>query len=247
MRFRSSATVLVLTLFSSALAADNCARTITSQESESPAAVEDIPTVAFCAMVKNPARYFDQRVRLTAIFEQATEGQYLSDEECVLSHDEQIGVGAVALAGRESDLRDQAFARIRSLQYDGRARVTVVGLLRNSSRRAFAWYHYRFDVIRFEGISPVVVPYEGVLQAGIIYRAALQINSFGLSPVITLRVAEYQAVRLEWINLRQFPELVRRRDDRPRQIVFKVISDSVRQMTARRWNRTLHCKVIMIE
>src|SRR5882672_8864929 len=53
--------------------------------------MEDIPTVSFCELVKKADSYFGKRVRMTATFMQATEGQYLLDETC-----DQMGIGPYA-------------------------------------------------------------------------------------------------------------------------------------------------------
>jgi len=62
-----------------------------------------------------------------------------------------------------------------------------------------------------------------------------------------LRVLSHWAVSIEWTNLREFPELEKLRDSSTQQlIVFSVISDENKQMTAQRWNRTVKCKIIKI-
>lgn len=210
---------------------------------------EEIPTVDFCEVVKKPQLYFDKTVRLTAMIEQAMEAQYLSDKKCALSHDEQIGVGYVNTTEEQRDILNRSIRQIQSPEYGGHAIVTVIGILRNSSRRDFAWYHYRFDIIRFEDVSHVIVPYAGELQSGITYLAAVRGDSLeGLSLVIPLRMPEHYATRIEWVNLSDFPALKRLRDSsREQRIVFSVLSDERKQMTAQRWNRTLVCKVISVE
>ena len=95
--------------------------------------------------------------------------------------------------------------------------------------------------------AQVVVPFEGNLQVGVTYRAMVRRNRDGMSTVIRLHFPEHQAIRVEWINLRDFPALRRLRENEERLIVFSMISDRVRRMTARRWNRTVKCRVIRIE
>ncbi|MGH9763984.1 MAG: hypothetical protein ACREDR_35005, partial [Blastocatellia bacterium] len=128
------------------------------------------------------------------------------------------------------------------------ANVTIEGILRNESRRDFAWYHYRFDIRRFESVSHVVVQYKGELEAGITYLARVYPDrDSGLGLALPLRIPIHYAVRIEWTNLNAFPELdSRSKEQVERQIVFSVISDQSRQMTANRWNRTVQCKVIRV-
>jgi hypothetical protein len=210
---------------------------------------DETPTVAFCEMVKNPQLYFDKSIRIAATLEQAEEGQYLSDDRCVVSHDEQIGVGYAETDEKQRELRNRDITKIHAIEYGNRAMVIAVGILRNVSRRDFAWYHYRFDIVRFEVISHLTVPYDGTLQGGITYRAAVRGDKrFGLSLVIPLRMPEHYAARIEWTNLSEFPALKRLRNSaREQQIVFSVLSEEVRHMTERRWNRTVQCKIISVE
>jgi len=212
--------------------------------------MDKIPTIAFCEMVKNPKLYFDKPVRVSATLQLATEGSYLQDDKCVLRHDDQIGVGYVANNDKEQLLLNSEIRRIRNIEYGGRAKVTVVGVLRNSSLRGFEWYRYRFDMSRVESISPVIVPYEGTLQAGTTYRAAVRGDSdSGLSLVIPYRVRnDHFAVRVEWINLSEFPALSALRNSSPEQwIVFTVVSYQTKQMTVQRWNLTVECKILSVD
>lgn len=127
--------------------------------------------------------------------------------------------------------------------------VTVEGILRNQSRRDFAWYHYRFDIIRFESLSHVIVPYQGELERGKTYLARVRPSrDMGLAFIVPLRMPMHYAVRVEWMNLAEFPKLKPSNTSSVEQsIVFSVISDKTRHMTANRWNRTIECKLIRIE
>lgn len=210
---------------------------------------QSIPTVGFCEIVKNAKLYFDKKVRVRAKYQMATEGRYLSDDHCQLSHDEQIGVGHAPPDQSHGEILNAEVRRIGSVEYGGRAMVTVVGVLRNSSLRAFAWYQYRFDIISVENISPVTVPYEGELAASVTYSATVRRDlTGGLSLIPNPRILEHHALRIEWTNLGAFPKLRNRPDEASeQQIVFTVLSDEIRQMTQLRWNRTLRCKIIRLD
>lgn len=209
---------------------------------------EEVPTIAFCEMVKNPQLYFDKTIRLTATLKLATEASYLSDDGCILSRDDQIGVRYINKDEKQVALLSRDVNKIRSIEYGSRAKVTIVGILRNASLRSFAWYRYRFDITRFEDVSHVIVPYEGILQSGITYRAAVRgDSSWGLSLIIPLRMREHSAVHIEWTNLSEFPALERlRKSAGEQQIIFSVVSDQTRQMTEQRWNRRVECKIISV-
>jgi hypothetical protein len=184
-------------------------------------------------------------VRLTATLEMGVEASYLRDVRCVAGRDNQIGTRYVNAVERHPDIRSR---------YGSQARVTVVGILRNSSRRDFAWYRYRFDIMRFEDISRedisrTIVSYSGALQEGMTYRAVARGDRwFGLSLVPPLGVPDHTAVRVEWRNLGEFPALNRlRNSSRQQQIVFRIVSDHTEQITEGRWNRTMGCQIIIVE
>lgn len=213
------------------------------------AALEEVPTVGFCELVKHPRRYFDKPIRVTATLQLGIEASYLRDDACPLRQDDQIGVRYKSPDEQSQNLLNSEIRRIQTNEYGGRARVTVIGILRNSSLRGFAWYRYRFDVSQVENVSPVIVPYEGALQAGTTYRASVRRDaSFGLTLVTRLRTQAHVAVNVDWINLNEFPALVGLEDNSSeRQIVFSVISDQHKQMTQSRWNRALECKILRVE
>jgi hypothetical protein len=210
---------------------------------------DSIPTIGFCEMVKNAKLYFDKPVRVVAKYQMATEGRYFSDDKCPLSHDDQIGAGEAMLSEGQGKVINLQLRKVSTSDYGGRALVTVVGILRNSSRRDFWWYQYRFDIVSLEEIAPVTVPYEGELQATQTYQANVRADvHYGLALVPALNWREHYATRIEWINLRAFPKLKRLKHKPSEQrILFTVLSDEIRQMTELRWNRTLRCKIIRIE
>ncbi|HEV7747720.1 MAG TPA: hypothetical protein VGO56_22160 [Pyrinomonadaceae bacterium] len=213
---------------------------------------EEIPTVGFCEMVTHPANYFDKTVRITAVYEIGYEGSRLNNVHCVRSHDESIGVGFVRIDEKQINEINGAIKAIMSGNAGGQPRVTVVGILRNSSRHAFDWYRYRFEIIRFEDIcddiSERIVSHDGSLQAGLTYRAVVKHDSdIGLSFSAPLRIPIHQAVSFEWINLKSYPGLQRLRERYLQQIVFRVNKDNVRQMKPSRWNRTLQLEILLVE
>lgn len=212
----------------------------------------ELPTVDFCEMVKHPAIYFDKTIRITAAYQIGYEGSNLINVRCVGSHDDSIGVGFVRIDDKQVKAVNREVGKIMSGKAGGQPRVTVVGMLQNSSRRDFAWYRYRFDIVRFEDIrddiSERIVSYDGALQAGLTYRAMVKHNSnFGLSFSSPLRVPMHQAINLEWINLESYPVLQRLRKTHQRQIIFRVNKDVVYQMEPRRWNRTLQLEILLVE
>jgi hypothetical protein len=207
---------------------------------------DEIPTVAFCEMVKNPKSYFDKTIRLIAIFTQATEAQYLSDEKnCPLSHDDQIGVSYSSKDENQVADNNTNIRKIGSAEFGSRVFVTVVGSLKNQSRRDFAWYRYRFDIANFEEISHIINEYKGELEATKTYQAEVRSDkNLGLTFIIPFRPPFHQAYRIEWINLKEFSAL---KNFQTKEIVFSVLLKDTKQITESRWNTTLKCKIIRIE
>ncbi|MBX7172732.1 MAG: hypothetical protein K1X72_17310 [Pyrinomonadaceae bacterium] len=207
---------------------------------------DEIPTVAFCEMVKHPQKYFDKTIRVTAAFTQADEGQYLDDEKnCPLSHDDQIGAGYSSQDEKQIAENNENSRKIGSVEFGGHALVTVVGNLKNQSRCDFAWYRYRFDIARFEKVTQVIREYKGELNGTVTYRAEVQPDkNFDLYFVKPYRLPLHYALRLEWTNLKDFPDL---KDFQTKQIIFTILSNEIKQMTENRCNVTIRCKIIRIE
>lgn len=219
-------------------------------EKVAPLIKEEIPTVAFCEMVKNPKTYFDKAIRLTATLTLATEAQYLSDKTCPLTHDEQIGASYNFSGENQTALYNEQLRKLRSTEYGSRAVVTVTGILRNFSRRDFAWYQYRFDIVNLEKVSHVVVPYEGSLEATQTYRAEVYYDKErGLLPANPLPVSEHHIYHFEWLNLKDFPELTKSATkETPKTIVFTVLSKQNEAMNIlMRWHVTFKCKIHSVD
>jgi hypothetical protein len=213
-----------------------------------PSTTQEIATVSFCELVKNPKVYFNKTVRMTATFQQASEGQYLLDERCEKT--ERLGVGQAVITPEQVARRNEIWDSIRSSpNYDSRTIVTVVGTLRNISLNGFVRYDHRFDIITFERVAPAIVSYDGSLEDGITYRARVMSDQeLGVFPVIPPKIPFHQAARIEWTNLEKFPILVSlMRSSKQREIVFRVISSKVVRMTPDRWNRTFRCSILSVE
>ncbi len=211
---------------------------------------KDVPTVALCDLMKRPSEFYDRKVRITGMFTQADEAQYLSDNGCPAKRDtDRIGVGFADADESGRERRSKEISKIGKPEYGGRAMVRVVGYLRNAQRHDFACYGMRFDIVRFEKIEPMVTDFAGELQAGNTYRATVQGDDMlGLVLVKALRIGEHHAVRLEWTNLSAFPELNKLRGMMSeRKVVFSVLSDDIKQVTERRWNRTIRLRIISAE
>lgn len=206
---------------------------------------EMVREVDFCEIVKQPQRFFDQTVRITTTWRQGDEFSYLNDDRCPAKPSYDI---AVSFAAKKDEVTSTNLAKLSEREYGGRATITAVGILRNPGEY-YGYFRYRFEVDRLEDVTHVIEVYQGTLDAGKTYRAVVRGDKeFGLLLVPPLHNEFHYAVRIEWFNLSGFPELKKllgTSDERT--IVFSVISDERKQMTERRWNRMIECKIIRIE
>lgn len=253
---RALPTLLLLASLTGAHCVPGQSRPADNQAGDATGAGGEIPSVAFCEMLSRPQLYFDKALRLGATYRVGFEAAYLKDERCALSYRVKVGAKFVNMDERQRDVIRKDVDKIMSGAYgNGRARVRVVGVLRDSRDRwGFGGYRYRFDIMRFEDISReddshMVINYEGTLRAGEVYRATVRGDRHsGLSLTPPPRAPLHHALRIEWTNLGEFPALKRLRDSSSeRQIVFSVISDEIKHTGGRRWNRTLRCEVLLVE
>jgi|GEM_PF-2611922 len=221
---------------------DDIQRTIPDQSSG-----DKVTTVDFCDLMKNPRRYFNRTVRIKAQWLSGFEFSYLIGDHCPTKVTPTIAVSFVN-DETQREIFKQNVDKIMSHEYGGRAMVTAVGVLRNPGNN-YGYFRYLFELMRFEEIVHVVVPYESTLDAGKTYRATVRGDQeLDLILVPPLRMFSHYAVSIEWTNLSEFPALEKLRDSSEQQlIVFSVISDEIKQMTAQRWNRTVKCKIIRVE
>jgi hypothetical protein len=209
---------------------------------------ETIPSVDFCQIVKTPRRYFDKMVRIEAKWESGNEFSYLTDDRCGPKFRNEIAVGFGGKAPLSEEIRSNV-QKIQSREYGGRAIIRAVGTLRNPGRY-YGYFRYRFEILRIEDVAHVIVPYQGTLEAGKTYRARVRGDkTFGLALVPSLVIPNaHFGTRIEWINISEFPALEKLPEtSAEQQIVFSVISDDIKQMTAQRWNREFQCKIIKLE
>lgn len=234
----------LILLFMSLVAPIRLSPSVGAQSNFSPA--EEIPTIDFCEIIKHPRRYFDQIVRIEAQWQSGHEFAYLTSDRCAPKFRHEI---AVKFAQPLSEQIRKSVRQIQSHEYGGRATIRAVGTLRNPGKY-YGYFRYRFEIVRIEEVAHIVVRYQRTLEPGKTYRASVRADRvFGLALVPSLIIPNLHfATRIEWINISNFPALEKMKEtDRDLQIVFSVISDDIKQMTERRWNRTFHCKIIWLE
>lgn len=209
---------------------------------------DEIPTVSYCEMLKNPQLFFSKTVRVRATWERATEGIYLRDRTC----QEKVAVG-FGQAGREQwcERASRNFQKIYDEKFSGKAEIVVVGTLENRrSKNPFVNYRYLFVANCIEKVMMAGDAYQGTLEEGHTYRARVKCDG-EQGPALLTRVSVpyHHAVRVEWANLEKYPQLKPRAGAGcEREIVFQVLSKQIVKVAGqRRWNVTYNCKILEVE
>ncbi len=208
---------------------------------EDIAPLETVRDVDFCDIVGQPQQFFGRAVRIKATWQQGHEFSYLNGIGCRTKFRHEIATGWL-------NSQDPNLSKMLLREYGGRSIVTAVGTLRDPGKY-FGYFRYMFEVRRLEDVQHVIEPYEGTVEAGRTYRAVVRGDKdFELVLSPRVRIEFHYSYRIDWINLSEFPELQRLRETSgERTIVFSVISSERRQMTERRWNRSLEFKIIRVE
>jgi hypothetical protein len=94
------------------------------------------------------------------------------------------------------------------------------------------------------------VEFAGTLEKGTTYRAEVrreEAKEWRLS--VPLKLPFHHAGRVEWLNLKEFPELAKGPSGAPRKrIVFKVVGRTIFKVAGvRRWNNVFDCLIVSIE
>lgn len=98
--------------------------------------------------------------------------------------------------------------------------------------------------------EPGPIEFDGTLEEGITYRALVVCDrEQELRTIIPLRIPFHHAARIEWLNLREFPQLRKAKNARcQQQILFKVDSKEIIKVAGqKRWNTTYRCLVLALE
>src|SRR5258708_39866179 len=86
-------TLFLFILLLSHFPMSDLSKSVGNPSGDSSSGADDIPTVAFCEMVKHPEFYFDKSVRITARVNHEWGGErFLSDDNCPPSDDERVRV-----------------------------------------------------------------------------------------------------------------------------------------------------------
>lgn len=208
--------------------------------------IEDVSTISFCEMIRNPQLYFGRLVRVKTTWARGYEGIYVKDPECPSPI---IGYSS-GEKQRWCDQMPQSLERMK--QFGSQAEILVVGTLENKSRRGgFVSYDHLFVATCIEKVGPAKHKYEGFLDEGQVYRAEVRCDKArGLWPVIPLhQEATLTEVRIVWTNLSKYPALKKSpANNCQRRVIFQVLSARTMKVAGReRWRATYTCRIIEVE
>lgn len=207
--------------------------------------VRPIPSISYCVLLHDRERYLGQKVSIYADLELNAAEPNLSDPNCdepamgPARTEERLGVSYADPAIE----RGQA-AQLRTSRFGGRARISVVGILRDDSQRAKDTYDYRFEILEVKNAVPIILPFEGELKAGWMYSDNFRyVKEQGLPAAYSARMKPlpHHAHRIEFTNEAKFPAL---RSSGVRDIVFRVLSKTTQPMGPNRWNDEYVCEII---
>jgi hypothetical protein len=208
--------------------------------------VRPIPAISYCELLYDRDRYLGQKVSIYADLELNSAQPNLYDSNCDSpamrdrQTQERIGVSYADPALGQANTE-----RIRTDRFGGRARVSVVGILRDESARALDTYNFRFEISEFKSVDPIILPYKGELEPGWMYTdGSDHVPAQGLRFSSPLTAPLHHAVRVEWTNVDAFPLL---RQSGRRYITFRVLSKTIQAMGNDRWNDEYTCELLTVE
>jgi hypothetical protein len=211
----------------------------------------DIPTVSFCELSKNPRRYFNKTIRISATMMTGDEGgASLYDPRCPQDLF-RIGAQLVRIDDAQWKELEGQIAKF-SKQVIDQPRITVTGILRNQPLN-YIWYsrtRYRFDILSYESRrddeSEKIQSYSGDLQTERTYRAVVEGDkNFGLNLRPPLKIPIHHSYHLDWTNLDKFPRLKSLRvSSRSSYVLFRVLAVEVEYMGDRRWNSNFRLQIL---
>ena len=128
------------------------------------------------------------------------------------------------------------------------AGYTLAMLLISASLLCPAQGHVGLTLRRVSGTEEPA-EFKGSLEEGRTYRAVVVCDKdHQWRPLIPIKVPYHHAARIEWLNLKDFPELMKADPhDCRRRIVFKVVSTQTVMISRQpRWDTTYRCRIVKV-
>lgn len=213
--------------------------------------VREVPTVDLCTLIKFRDMYLGQKVTTTANIESGESvlaslkvvdhGETLTEPDCSPEWRRDLAaylpLAVVYPADHADELKAEAI-RIREAPFDGRARVSVTGILREDP--------YRFEIIKFnQSPQRIILPYRGSLDLGWTYSDTIDyLPARGLQLSSPLAVPYRHTARIEWTNLAKFAPILTRKGRR--YITFRTSGSTIAKIDASRWDSVYMCESLEI-
>jgi hypothetical protein len=219
--------------------------------------VRPIPAISFCELLRDREAYAGKKVSLYADIRSGEtlranltvvdHGETLTDHECTADGEpdyqtmESLYVEYAGDEQKRAELRRKAIT-IRERGFDGRARVTVVGVLRKEPAGDGFPARYIFDISEIKSMKPIILPFQGRLQLGWTYTDTIDfVKANGLTLSQLLKMPYHQAGRIEWDNTEKLQTL--QRSNGRKHIVFRCMSSST-QKVGERWDVVYRCEIV---
>lgn len=120
-----------------------------------------VRAVDFCKMLRQPYRFLDQPIRITARWEPSREYFVLRDARC----QSEFPIEAVVVfADNQNEAIRKNVSAIQSPEFGGRALITAVGVLWDPARGEGA-FRFQFKILRFENVEPMASPQSRAAQS----------------------------------------------------------------------------------
>jgi len=207
--------------------------------------VKPIPSITFCELVNNRRQYMGNRVSVYVDLDHTGEQPLLSDHECTMAANisiSKIDVGVNEI-GKKYGSISGLIKNVRAAPAYGWAGVLATGRLRNDGVEDFP--KYRFDIEEFKNIFPIILPFQGELEAGWLYADAFDhVTGDGIKLSSGLKPRIHHASRIEWTNVEKFPSLMR---SGRKFITFRVVSVSSKQGEKYQWRTVYECEIIELK
>lgn len=113
-----------------------------------------VRAVDFCKILRQPYRFLDQLIRITAKWEPSREYFVLRDARC----QSEFPIEAVIVfTDKQNEAIRKNVSAIQSPEFGGRALITAVGVLWDPARGE-GYFRFQFKILRFENVEPMASP-----------------------------------------------------------------------------------------
>lgn len=208
-----------------------------------------IPKLTICDLVTARDFYFDSPVSVEADLEYNERDLYLYDPVCseksAAPQSERLAISYRPAV--ETDTQNWRFQMdpVRTDRFGGRARVSVIGMLRDDSKEPMRKYDYRLEITEFKSVERIVLPYRGELEPGWFYCDRIaHVSGKTLQLSVRPKLGRGRTAQIEWANEREY---LAGESAGAQQIVFRVVSKTTERTGGNRWRDNYVCEVVELK